>query len=404
MTQSTYNLRRLTISTAIYFAALGIGSPLVNLYFENLGASYAQISLILVAFALTSIVTSTLYGRYSNRLGPRRYWLVAGLLIQAVAYLLLVSASGLAMATSARVLEGTGVALYTTVSLAAVGELLSDSPRKGRSMGIYRGIGSLTFAVGAISGGMMADNLSIQAAFVVQASCLALAAAVAATLRPGPQPRPALATALQTVIERDATGSDRLPRTTLPAFFLVGVVLIMTTISAASSMFPNYMSALGRSYGAIGALWALAAALELPAMYVTGLVSDRTGRPPLLAAGSIMIAGIQVLYIMAAAAPSLVFAAQFLRACGYATYMGNSMTYTVEISSEEARGRNSGVYNVATLTGQLIGVGIGGTLAQILGFSVMFAVCSVVALGATVAFLRLHAQRAPGAMGAPAAP
>jgi MFS family permease len=105
------NLRKLTVANAFYFVALGIGSPLVNIYFQGLGASFAWISVILVLLVLTSIITSTVYARYANRFGPRRYWLVAGLTAQATAYLILSYTSSLAVATVARILEGAGLGL-----------------------------------------------------------------------------------------------------------------------------------------------------------------------------------------------------------------------------------------------------------------------------------------------------
>lgn len=388
------NLRRLTVASAFYFTALGIGSPLVNLYLTELGASYAQISLILVIFVVTSIVTSALYGRYSARLGARRYWLVIGLAGQAAAYVLLAFTHALGVATMARVIEGIGMGLYTTVSLAVVGELLRDSPTKGRSMGIYRGIGSVAFAVGAVTGGLMADRVSVEAAFLVEASSFALAAIMAATLRPAPRPLPVLETPFQAVLAAEPANPARRVRSTLPIAFLVGVVLLMTAQSASTSMFPNYMSSLGRSFGAIGILWALAAALEMPAMFVSGQVSDRTGRPPVLAAGSTFIASVQFLYMATAMFPPLVFVAQLFRACGFGTFAGSSMTYTAEISTEEERGVNSGTYNIATLVGQLIGFAVGGTLVQILGFSMMYVVAGLIAVASALAFWQLHRARA----------
>jgi MFS family permease len=248
-------------------------------------------------------------------------------------------------------------------------------------------------------GGQLAERIAVDAAFYAVAACFALAAIVGLTLEAGPRPRPTLASTLQAVVESGLTPTPAPRRTTLPVAFLAGTILIMTTIAAASSMFPNYLSSLGRSYGAIGGLWSLAAALELPAMYITGLISDRTGRPPLLAAGAAAVAAVQILYIAAARIPSIVFLAQVVRAFGYASYTANSMTFTAEVSSEADRALNSGAYNVSLSAGQLLGAAAGGTLVQIVGFSVMFAICSVIASAAAVAFLLLGVVRPPAQPG-----
>ena len=70
--------------------------------------------------------------------------------------------------------------------LLEVGDVLdaSVSPlnQKGRYMGIYRGIGSLAFAVGATAGGQIADRLQLSSAFFVCGILYLTASLVALTV------------------------------------------------------------------------------------------------------------------------------------------------------------------------------------------------------------------------------
>lgn len=391
-------LRRITAVNALFYVGLGCATPFIGLYLERLGATYAQISLILTFWIGTTIVANTLYARYSLRLGSRRAWLAAGLGIQALGYGLLAVAARLpegapvlGWAAGARMIEAVGGAIWATVSLAIVGEILKGSPAMGRTMGMYRGIGSVAFAAGALLGGWLANRFALEATLVAGMVFYAAAGSLALMLPRGPRPRPRIQSPVEAAA--DARAAALPARSTLPWRFLAGVVLVMAAISASSSMAPLYLDSLGRSRLAIGGLWSLTAALELPAMWLTGMLSDSVGRAPLLALGGAAIALVQVLYAGAARWGWMVLAAQVTRALGYASYTANSMTYTAELSTESDRSANSGVYNVAQYIGQLAGLLLGGTLAQALGFAPLFGLCAALSMGGALAFLSLRRGR-----------
>ena len=69
------------------------------------------------------------------------------------------------------------------LGLTLAGDSLDTSSRKGRSIGLYRGLGSLAWAVGAFAGGRIADLFSISAAFLLCSVLIAAAALVALLLR-----------------------------------------------------------------------------------------------------------------------------------------------------------------------------------------------------------------------------
>lgn len=384
------SLLLLTLIIALVFAAIGISSPLMTLYLEALGASYAQIAVILATVAAVSLFSSYGWGRASDALGRRKPLIVAGLGGLIVTYLLLSQAASATAAWVVRLIEAAFAAAYSTASLAFVGDLLAQRDRRGQRMGTYRGIGSLAFAGGALVGGRLADALSLRTVFIACAVLYALAAGVALLLRETAAPRTERALAAA----RPERRPDRLRGLAagLPLLFLAGVFLWTVAWNGQASMWPNYMATLGHSNTTISTLWGLAGLVEAPALRLTGQLSDVMGRSVLLAAGGIGAAVVMLGYILLSRLLPALVGVQVVRGVVFAAYTGNAMTFAVESADASTRGRHSGLFNTVTGAGQLAGLLLGGTLAQTGGFPFMFAVFGAAGLLAGVCFLLLRGR------------
>jgi len=376
-----YNYRLLTVVNGFFFAAIGVTAPLITLYLEALGASYAHISLILTTFVLSMLASNYLWGRLSDRMGRRKPLLAAGLFGLAVAYVALSQVQNANGAWLARVLEGASSAAYITLSLAIVGDALERSDAKGRQMGVFRGIGSLAFAAGALIGGRFADAYSLPQTFLLAALFPLLAGVTALGLHPMRS-----AVSIPKTEDGDKTPAAR----GLPLLFLAGVVLWMAAHSASTSMWPNYMATLRYSKTVISSLWGLAAFTEMPFMYAVGVLSDLMGRALLLAAGGVAIALVQLGYILLARYLPALMGVQVLRGFGFASYTATAMTYTTEQGDRRARGGASGLFYTAASAGQLLGMFMGGVLAQAWGFVTLYVVCGLLAATSGFCFLVLR--------------
>ncbi|HRW11270.1 MAG TPA: MFS transporter, partial [Caldilineaceae bacterium] len=177
------SIRLLTLISAIFYVAIGISSPLITLYLQSLGASFAQISMILASVVITMFFANYLWGWLSDRIGRRKPLLITGLLILATSFFLLSWAPSGNFAWAARIFEGTGSAAYGTLSLAIMGDLLEAEKAKGRRMGVFRGIGSFGFFVGAMIGGRLADATSIATTLMLCSAIYLITALCALAIR-----------------------------------------------------------------------------------------------------------------------------------------------------------------------------------------------------------------------------
>jgi MFS family permease len=389
------NYRILTLVNLFSFVAVGVSSPLLTIYLQSLGADYALISIILTSTILVMLASNVAWGWLADRLRRRKLLYIAALATVAVAYLWLSVANNVMMAWPARLLDGLGMAGVATLGLTLMGDTLDASAQRGRSMGLFRGLGSLAFASGAFFGGRLADMVGLTYVYLV-CSAFFLAAALAALLLHEVR-MPAIAS------PSDAAPAGRRPLG-LPLLFLTGVALWTMAHVASTSMWPNYMTANGYSMTTISSLWSLAALIEMPAMWLSGALSDVVGRAAVLAAGGFFIALVQIGYLLLVASLPALLGVQVVRGFGFGSYTSAAMTFASETGGKAQRGSNSGLFNTAGSAGQLAGSLTGGMLVQVAGFDTLFLVCAGLAVGSGVCFLLLRRRGAAPVIGQPAAP
>jgi MFS family permease len=263
-----------------------------------------------------------------------------------------------------------------------MGDLLATGNRRGRRMGLYRGLGSLAFAAAAVVGGRLADLYSLNVAFQVCVLFNGLAVIVALFLRE--------ARSAAVVMMDEAIVAEKRP---LPPSFLAGVFLWIASWSAFTSMWPNFMDTLGYSKTAISSLWGLAALVEAPAMWLVGAVSDVIGRVPLLITGSMGIMVIMAGYILVSRWLPALMAVQTVRGVVYASYTPTTMTFASEWGNQEQRGGDTGLYYAVNGAGQLLGLFAGGRVVQAFQFETLFVICAVAGCLSGLCFWLLRRER-----------
>jgi DHA1 family tetracycline resistance protein-like MFS transporter len=408
------NLTRMTIISFILFMSLGITGPVSSLYYAFLGASYVEIGLLWTVTSLTVIIFGFVWGGASDSLGGRKPFLVTGLAAMALIHGLIAIAPSYHYLFPLRVLSAVAMAAYTTSSLALMGDLLERrATTRGRSIGVYRGLGSLGFGLMAFASGSVADRLSLRAPFGLGALFLLVAVALSLTVqepRTSPGARPLSSTSARTLLtvvgrgsvealnrlvavlrpranelrrERSGGGAGdaaRLPLTPL----LISAFLWSLVTGAVYAVWANYMvDELGYSQAAMSRLWALASLSEFPLMIVAGWLSDHLGRLGVLCLGFLAWTLVFVGYVSAPWMP-WILSIQLTRGFAYSAYTAAAMTYATEVRSREQRGMVSGLYNSAGGLGAILGSSMGGIQTQLMGFRAMIGTNAALIFGGAV--------------------
>ena len=397
------NYRLLVLINGLFFAAIGISSPLLTLFFEEeLGANKAHIAVILASLGLIMLIGNYSWGRISDWLGRRKPIWAGGLFGVALTSLLLSQSPDINSAWVLRIAGTLATAAYTTLSLAIMADVFAQAEaeanqtkkgsfQKGRQMGFYRGLGSFAFAIGATFGGRLADMVSLRAIFIACSILYFLAGICALLLKENKEPYPT-PSASEPAQADNSAAADLLGGKRLPVLFLAGVALWTMAHSASASMWPNYMRSLGYSKSAIGSLWGLAAFVEFPAMWLAGILSDLVGTVIVLAAGGFLIAIVNSGYVLLAIYLPALLSIQVVRGFGFGSYTTSAMTFTTDFGVQRTRGRTSGLFYTTAGMGALCGNYLGGTLAEWRGFGFMYGFCAASALAAGICFLLLRRQ------------
>jgi len=156
----------------------GLAWGLFPVLFAGAGLSLGQIGILAAAYPAAWGAAQLVTGAASDRWG-RKWFITAGMLVQAVALGITATAHSFGPWLAAAVVLGLGTALVYPTLLAAIGDVAHPAWR-ARSVGVYRLWRDGGFAVGALLSGVLADLYGIPAAVAAVAVLTAASGAVVA--------------------------------------------------------------------------------------------------------------------------------------------------------------------------------------------------------------------------------
>ncbi|HSO64436.1 MAG TPA: MFS transporter [Ornithinibacter sp.] len=145
----------------------GLAWGLFPVLFAAAGLSIGQIGALAATYPAVWGVGQLFTGALSDRWG-RKWMIVAGMWLQALALALVALADAFAAWAVAAALLGAGTAMVYPTLLASIGDVAHPAWR-ARSVGVYRLWRDGGFAVGAVLAGVVADALGVHAAVWVVA-------------------------------------------------------------------------------------------------------------------------------------------------------------------------------------------------------------------------------------------
>jgi MFS family permease len=284
---------------------------------------------------------------------------------------------------------------------------ITPGPRRGRAMGLIVWGSTLGSIIGpnltgpALRVGAMLGIPATASAFLISVAAYALAAVlVALFLRPDPL---TIARDMQTIAD---TGRTAAPARTLGAILGdVRVQIAFATLAisqfvmiSTTSTSPVYLHDQGHGVQTIG----IAVSLHLAGMYVasplSGWLSDRFGRLPMIGAGALVLI---VAVVLAGLTPGtdrvLVIGALFLNGVGWNfAFVAGSALLTDALSPAE-RASTQGLADLAMGLMGAFGSAAGGMILGIWGFAVLNALGAVLVLAPLAATLLRRPALAPSA-------
>jgi len=179
------NVRVLIVACISIMAAmlgLGILTPILPIYAQDLGASGTMLGIIYASFAITLAIFNPIVGRLSDRFGYKLF-ITFGLGISVPIVLLFVLATNPYHLIFIRLLEGIFCAMIQTSTVAYVGSV-APSGKEGSYMGIYNTFFLMGLGAGPLLGGIFTDLYDIKMPFYIMAIFLGIAFFVVLLLMP----------------------------------------------------------------------------------------------------------------------------------------------------------------------------------------------------------------------------
>ncbi len=156
----------------------GLAWGLFPILFASAGLSLSQIGILSAAYPAAWGAAQLVTGAASDRWG-RKWFITAGLLVQAAALGMVAAAHSFGPWLAAAIVLGLGTAMVYPTLLAAIGDVAHPTWR-ARSVGVYRLWRDGGFAVGALFSGILADLYGIPTAITAVAGLTAVSGVVVA--------------------------------------------------------------------------------------------------------------------------------------------------------------------------------------------------------------------------------
>jgi MFS family permease len=357
----------------------------------------------IAAFGIVKAGTNFFAGTLSDRFG-RKPVLVAGWLVGLPVPLLLIWAPSWGWVVFANVLLGVNQGLTWSTTVIMKIDLVGPAKR-GLAMGLNEAAGYVAVAATALATGYLAQEYGLRPAPFL----LGLAYA-------------ALGLGLSTLFVRDTRAHADLEATShvapngeLHDQLTTREIFVLTSfreraLSAASQaglvnnlndglawgLFPIFFDEAGLSIGRIGTLTALYPLVWGLGQLVTGALSDRVGRKPLIAGGMLVqAAAITLIAATTGFAPWALGAV--LLGAGTAMVYPTLLAAIGDVAHPRWRARSIGIYRLWRDAGFAVGAVLAGVLADLVSIeAAIYAVAALTALSGIVVIIRMYETHRPG--------
>lgn len=352
----------------------------------TLGLSETVISgLVIGLFGLISSPLQPFAGRASDRAGRRRVFVVSGLIILAVTNAAFAFAGSYLALLGIRAVQGIGVALTITASLALINEYSTNTTR-GENMGIFNTLRLIGFGGGPVFAGLVVERgpyvfssvqmSGFEAAFYVASGAAVVSTLLVLALVTDPEQLEAEAGEDISIAVLDRTGDSLLD----PVFTLgVASVCMALGIALLEAIQTQVNARLGQEPFMFGVEFGAFVLAQLLFQIPIGTASDRWGRRPFLLGGMALLVPTTLAQGLVVT-PIQMVVARFIQGIAASMVFAPALALAGDLAKVGESGTKLSVLTMAFGLGVAIGPVMSGYLIRY-GFVVPFAFGAALAAG-----------------------
>ena len=371
----------------ITIAGIGIVSPLLPKFAQEMGATGIFVGLAFSGYTITQIPLMLVVGRLSDKYGKKPF-LCLGLLTYVVAALGYMVAPTFRELLMFRILSGVGTALVIPIAYAYVGEMAPPG-REGRYMGILNVATIAGFGIGPMLGGFLDDTSGMDAAFLgmcilsaVGFLTVLLFLPVVATSKQ-PVAREAWASSFRSMLKDDAMRA-----------FMAFHLMLGISYGSVLAFLPVFMTGVRQTTSVqVGTVIAARSIVNGTFSYPSGTLADRMNRVVLV------VMGAALLFAAVALVPTVGgFAAllPLLMVVGFGEALAVPSATAIGVGRGREFGMGSvmGLANMSNAVAMLLSSMVGGAIETSVGMQWVFRSAGLAGLvcAATFLFFMLRAR------------
>ncbi|MDP4099039.1 MFS transporter [Paenibacillus sp. P96] len=352
----TKSFIQMTLSMLMLFMGFYLLLPTLPLFIKEIGGNEAQIGAAAGAFTITAVLFRPLVGGLLDRYG-RRPFMLGGFLVFILSMYLYDWVGGLLSLFALRVLHGASWAFTTTAVSTSVTDVIPES-RRGEGMGWFGMAMTLAMATGPMLGVWMLDNGSFHALFLAATGLSVVAFLLVAPVRIPFQPKKA------------GGKIEMFDKSVLPV--TVCLFFLAVAYGGITTFLPLFSESIQVNPGTFFLVYAISLTLVRP---IAGKLSDRIGERYVIVPALIVTILSLVILSFAGGLLSVMIAAVL-----YGIGFGAAQPALQVLNLRLVPPHKKGVANASFMTAFDLGIGLGaiilGWVSQLMGYSVLFAVCA----------------------------
>jgi len=367
------------LALSIFSSMLGVGiiSPLLPLYAEQMGATGIWIGIIFAGFSISRTIVMPIVGRLSDRSG-RKLFLSIGLLGYAIISLGYIWANSVTELTLVRLIHGVASGMILPIAQAYVGDI-SPEGKEGTWMGYFNAAFFTGFGFGPLMGGVLTDYFGMNIAFYAMGGLNLLAFLLVIFFLPEIGQGKTLASP-RASFKQMSTSSMMKGLFSFRLSFSIGRGILATFLPVFAGIYIGLSSAL------IGVLLAVNILLMSLLQVYGGNIADRFNRRVLIVVGSLT----NLIYL--ALIPLGGNFWQLLGICvlggvGGAIALPAASALTVVEGRRFGMGSTIAVFAMAFSIGMVIGPLVGGGIADFANINSVFYFGAAIGLVGTTLFI-----------------